>query len=73
MGQPASKRKKLDYPVETEGTRLAAKVRKLASKLTPDEEAEHFQGGLARIYATSRVFWRAARGMRSGGITGRTA
>jgi len=33
----ASKRKKLDYPEETEGSRLAAKVRKLASKLTLEE------------------------------------
>src|SRR3989442_1010866 len=43
MRQSASKRKKLDYPQETEGSRLAAKVRKLASKLTPEEEAEHFR------------------------------
>ena len=50
MRQSASKRKKLDYPAETEGSRLAAKVRKLASKLTPEEEAEHFRHGMAKIY-----------------------
>ena len=50
MRQSASKRKKLDYPAETEGSRLAAKVRKLASKLTPEEEAEHFRRGMAKIY-----------------------
>lgn len=50
MRQPASKRKKLDYPQETKGSRLAAKVRKLASKLTPEEEAKHFQRGMAKIY-----------------------
>jgi hypothetical protein len=50
MRQPASKRKKLDYPAETEGTRLAAKVRKLASKLSPEQEAEHFRRGMAKIY-----------------------
>ena len=50
MRQSASKRKKLDYPVVTEGSRLAAKVRKLASKLTPEEEAEHFLRGMAKIY-----------------------
>ena len=50
MRPPASKRKKLDYPQETEGSRLAAKVRKLASKLTPEEEAEYFRRGMARIY-----------------------
>ena len=50
MRQPASKQKKLDYPEETEGSRLAAKVRKLAGKLTAEEEAEHFRRGMARIY-----------------------
>jgi hypothetical protein len=50
MRQPASKRKKLDYPEETEGSGLAAKVRKLASKLTPEEEAENFRRGMAKIY-----------------------
>jgi len=50
MRRAASKRKKLDYPAETQGSRLAAKVRKLASKLTPEEEAEHFRRGLAKIY-----------------------
>lgn len=50
MRPSTGKRKKLDYPEETEGTRLAAKVRKLASKLTPEEEAEHFRRGMAKIY-----------------------
>jgi len=50
MRRSASKRKKLGYPEETEGSRLAAKVRKLASKLTPEEEAEHFRRGMAKIY-----------------------
>ena len=50
MQQLANKGKKLDYPGTTEGSRLAAKVRKLASKLTPEEEVEHFQRGLAKIY-----------------------
>ena len=44
------KRKKLDYPEESEGSRLAAKVRKLASKLTPEKEAEHFRRGMVKIY-----------------------
>jgi hypothetical protein len=42
--------KKLDYPEETAGSRLAAKARKLANKLTPEEEAEHFRRGMAIIY-----------------------
>ena len=50
MRQLARKRKKLDYPQETEGSRLAVKVRKLASKLTPEEEAEQFRSGMAKIY-----------------------
>jgi hypothetical protein len=50
MRQPASRQKKLDYPEETEGSRLAAKVRKLAGKLTPEAEAEHFRRGMGKIY-----------------------
>ena len=50
MQQPTRKRRKADYPVETEGSHLAAKVRRLAGKLTPEEEAEHFQRGMAKIY-----------------------
>jgi len=42
--------KKLDYPEETSGSRLAAKARKLANKLTPEEEAAHFRRGMAIIY-----------------------
>jgi hypothetical protein len=42
--------KRLDYPEETPGSRLAAKARKLASKLTSEEEAEHFRRGMAKIY-----------------------
>ena len=42
--------KKLDYPEESAGSRLAAKARKLASKLTSEEEAEHFRRGMAKIY-----------------------
>jgi hypothetical protein len=50
MRQSAGKRKKLDYPEETEGSRLAARVRKLASTLTAEEEAEHFRRGMAKAY-----------------------
>jgi hypothetical protein len=42
--------KKPDYPEETSGSRLAAKARKLANKLTPEQEAEHFRRGMAMIY-----------------------
>jgi hypothetical protein len=50
MRQSTRKRKKLDYPQETEGSRLATKVRKLASKLTAEEESEYFRRGMAKIY-----------------------
>ena len=50
MKRPAHKRKKLDYPDETRGSRLAAKTRKLASKLTPEERRELFRRAMVRIY-----------------------
>ena len=49
--QPATP-KRPDYPEETTGSRLAAKTRKLASKLTPEQEAEHFRQGIAMIYGS---------------------
>ena len=52
MKQPARKRKKLDYPQVTNGTRWAAEARKLASKLTPEEEAEHFRRAMAKVYGS---------------------
>jgi len=54
MRRSSAKRKKLGYPEETEGSRLAAKARKLASKLTAEEEAEYFRRGMARIYGDRR-------------------
>jgi len=50
MRPPSIKRKRLDYPEETAGSRLAAKVRKAASKLRPEDEAEHFWRGIMEIY-----------------------
>lgn len=51
MKQPQrATRKRAAYPDETPGSRLAAKARKLASKLSPEEEAEHFRRGMAIIY-----------------------
>ena len=50
MRQSASKRKKLDYPEVTNGTRWAAEARRLASKLTPEQEAEHFRRAMAKVY-----------------------
>ncbi len=50
MRQPASKRKKLDYPEVTNGTRWAAEARRLASKLSPEQEAEHVRRAMAKVY-----------------------
>jgi len=44
------KRKKLDYPNETEGSRLAVKVRKVSSKLTPEQRRELFRRAMVRTY-----------------------
>jgi hypothetical protein len=44
-------RGKLDYPDTTAGSRLASKARRLASKLTPKQRREHFNGAMAMIYA----------------------
>jgi hypothetical protein len=50
--RPVRKRKKLDDPEVTNGTRWAAEARKLASKLTPEEEAEHFRRAMAKVYGS---------------------
>ncbi len=50
MKQPVRKRKILDYPDETEGSRLAAKARKMANKLTREERREFFRRAMVRIY-----------------------
>ena len=46
--------KKSDYPAETSGSRLAAKARKLASKLTPEQRREHFNEAMAMIYGAAK-------------------
>jgi hypothetical protein len=46
--------KKLDYPEETPGSRLAAKARKLANKLTPEQRREHFDGAMTMIYGGAK-------------------
>ena len=50
MAQPERRKKKLDYPDETNGTRWAAEARKMASKLTLEEEAEHFRMAMIKIH-----------------------
>jgi len=40
--------KEFDYPEETPGSRLVAKARELANKLTPEQRREHFNEAIAR-------------------------
>ncbi len=47
---PPIKKRKLDYPDETEGSRLAAETRRRCNKLTAEERREHFRKGMAMIY-----------------------
>ena len=55
MKPPArAAQKKLDYPDETPGSRLAAEARKLASKLTPEQRREHFNGAMTIIYGGAK-------------------
>jgi hypothetical protein len=51
-GKPV--RKKLDYPEETEGSRLAAEIRQRCNKLTKEQRQEHFQQAMAMIYGGDR-------------------
>ncbi len=44
------KKRKLDYPDETEGSRLAVETRRRCNKLTAEERREHFRKGMAMIY-----------------------
>ena len=48
MPQPTRK-KKLSYPDETPGRRLAAVIRRRANKLSKAERREHFQAAM-RVY-----------------------
>ena len=55
MKQPQrAAQKKPDYPETTAGSRLAAKARKLASKLTPEQRREHFNHAMTMIYGGAK-------------------
>jgi hypothetical protein len=43
-------RKVLDYPDETQGSRLASEIRKKANGLTAKQRAEYFRKGMAMIH-----------------------
>ena len=48
-----SAKKRLDYPDEPRGSRLAAKARKLASRHTPEQRRAHLDAALAMVYGAS--------------------
>jgi hypothetical protein len=50
MRPSATKRKKLDYPEETEGSRIAAQVRKQASKMTREQREECLKRAMQVYY-----------------------
>jgi len=41
------KKKKLDYPHETEGSRLAAETRRRCNKMSAEERREHLRKAMA--------------------------
>jgi hypothetical protein len=46
--------RKLDYPETTAGSRLAAKARKMASKLNAEQRREHLNAAMAMIYGGAK-------------------
>ena len=56
----ATKQKRLGYPAETNGTRWAAEARKMASKLTSEQEAKHFHRAMVKVlwWAAQSDNWR---------------
>jgi len=46
-------KKKTEYPDRTHGSVLAAKVRKLANRLTADERRAHLDAAIAKTYGGS--------------------
>jgi hypothetical protein len=51
MKQPTVKQTTIDYPEETEGSQLASKARKKASKLTAEQRRAHLDAAMVLIYS----------------------
>jgi len=49
------KKKKLDYPDETEGSRAAAETRRRCNNLTAEERRDHFRKAMAMIYGADKA------------------
>jgi hypothetical protein len=50
MRKKAACKKRVEYPAETNGTRWAGEARRMADKLTPEEEAAHFARAMVKIH-----------------------
>lgn len=50
MKERESRKTPLDYPLDTEGSRLATEIRKRANKLTREQRRDYFRQGMAIIY-----------------------
>jgi hypothetical protein len=49
------KKKKLDYPAETEGGRFAAETRRRCNKLTAEERREHLRKAMSIVYGSAQA------------------
>jgi hypothetical protein len=50
MRKKTANKKRGEYSSETNGSRWAADARRMAGKLTPEQEAAHFARGMVKIY-----------------------
>ncbi len=53
---PPIKKKKLDYPDETEGSRLAARIRQRANKMTSAQREESLKKAMSIIYGGTQAW-----------------
>jgi hypothetical protein len=49
------KKKKMDYPDETEGSRFAAETRRRCNKLNAEERREHLRKAMSVIYGGAQT------------------
>jgi hypothetical protein len=54
MSAPTRKPKKQDYPAQTEGSRLAAKIRGETNQLSEEQRRAHLNAAMVLIYGGSQ-------------------
>jgi hypothetical protein len=52
---PSIKKKELDYPDKTVGSRLAAETRRRCNKLTTEERHDHLRKAMSIIYGSGET------------------